>query len=326
MIINAKRVGLISGYVINEDCFIKKGVVYKFSDIDKVKYDFIKPSSILNGGFTISINGKDINFGIHRLQRNEIMPIIDKLIEDISSKNNAKINNDERMNQLVKKQEEIEKRKSYFESIKKELPIHKINLSRAANRNILMLLDEIKVTPITKKFNKDSLIKYIVISINTTGLKAANDDIIELSAIKYVDYEPVEVFNTYVSPRKEIDIERCQNNKFEYEKIISSPKIRNIIPDFDDFAKGFNLVAYNIPFVLKFLYVNGSNLLEQNNIKKYDVSQIYMRAIEENELDKLNDAFYDFNKFVLGYDTISKCLMTEDVFVKSIDLIINNIN
>lgn len=309
--------GFYPKYVIKDDSFIVKDKIYNFADIKEIKYNSLNASKKLNSSFILKTEDKNITLGWPRKQFEEVELVLNKIQENITSKELA-----------IKEKEDNEKKERYNEKINsyteplENVPKYKLTLKSNATRNPLITMEEIKISSINKNFEKDSLIKHIVISINTTGLDVIYDDIIEISAIKYVDYKPVEVFNSFINPRNEINKEWCIENGYDYETIINSPSIKKVIPDFDEFAKGFTLVSYNIHFVLKFLYVNGSNLLEKNKIKKYNVAQIYMKSMNEKEQDSLKDAFLDFNKVLLDNSALSKCIMTENVFENSIERIL----
>lgn len=309
--------GFYPKYIVRNDSFIVKDRIYYFDDIKQLKYNDPKASRKINSSFIIMINGQNITLGWPKKQYDVVEKVVNKIQENITKKD------------LVKKEkEETDKREKYNSKINsykeslKNIPNYEITLNSKATRNPLITMEEIKVSSINKNFNKDSLVKHIVISINTTGLDAINNDIIEISAIKYVDYKPIQIFNTYIKPRNEVSEKWCIENGYDYKTIINSPSIKNVIPDFDEFAKGFSLISYNIHFVMKFLYVNGTTLLENNKVKKYNVSQIYMKSMNEKEQDSLKDAFFDFNKLLLDDSALSKCIMTENVFENSIERIL----
>ena len=45
---------------------------------------------------------------------------------------------------------------------------------------------------------------FVAIDCETTGLKIGGNDIIELAAVKFVDFKPVEKYHTYLKPRNPI--------------------------------------------------------------------------------------------------------------------------
>ena len=214
-----------------------------------------------------------------------------------------------------------------FNNLIKNTKQHNIVIN---NNNItkrkLQDMEEIKLTNITKKFNKDSLIKYVVIDLETTGLKAQSDEIIELTAVKVVDGDPIEYFSTLIKPHKKITDEITSINNITNDMVENAPDITEVIKDFDEFVDGFNIVGHNIVFDLKFLFCNGFNFFNQKGIKIYDTLELSKKAFKDLDNYKL-DNICENNLQILRTDahrSLSDSFATYYLFEACIEIITNN--
>ena len=113
-------------------------------------------------------------------------------------------------------------------------------------------MPEIKYSNIIKTTNPETIQNFIVVDVETTGL-SARDEIIELSAIKFRNFSPVEVFTTLIKPKKEIPPEATRVNHITNDMVLSSPTINQITPAFLEFIADTDiLVGHNLEFDLKF--------------------------------------------------------------------------
>lgn len=123
---------------------------------------------------------------------------------------------------------------------------------------------------LTAKTVMKSVKDFIAVDTETTGLKADKEDIIELSAIKFNDFSPVEVFHTFLKPRKSIPADATEINHITDNMVENAPEFSQIINDFQAFIKGYPIVAYNAKFDMQFLHSSGVDLSKHKN-KIFDV-------------------------------------------------------
>ena len=103
------------------------------------------------------------------------------------------------------------------------------------------------------------------------------------------------------------------------------PTINQIIEDFDKFVDGFSIVGYNICFDLKFLYCNGSNIIE-NKTKIYDVYELAKKVFKNEPNDyKLETICRQMCNLYLdtNHRSLIDCYATNIIFNKCIEEIIN---
>ncbi|MBQ8298631.1 MAG: 3'-5' exonuclease [Clostridia bacterium] len=194
---------------------------------------------------------------------------------------------DSKTEQQKQEKEYQEKRKQRIEEIKlsfnntlNAMDIKTVNIKNNTDyiKKILKEIPEYKFSQITKKTSKQIFKDFIVLDVETTGLSSKNDDIIEISAIKFKNYAPTEYMTTLVKPKKEISEEVTKINNITNEMLQNCPNISEVIDSFSEFIKGFNIVGYNLEFDLKFLYVNNLDLFSEKR-KFYDVLELARKVI-----------------------------------------------
>ena len=96
--------------------------------------------------------------------------------------------------------------------------------------------------------------QYIILDVETTGLDAKEDAIIQLSAIKYdCNGSAIDCFNTYLNPRRNIPYQITQLTGITNKMVAKSPTASQIEQDFFSFAGTSLIVGYNTRFDLRFL-------------------------------------------------------------------------
>lgn len=214
-----------------------------------------------------------------------------------------------------------------FDESLNNIPKHQIviNKDSGIKRQSLVDMKNINFARVGKSFNKEKLFKFVVIDIETTGLSASRNKIIELSAIRFIDFEPTECFSTLINPITKISEEITKITSITNEMVKEAPTISEVIEDFDKFVSGFNIVGYNTIFDLKFLFTNGSRILEQKGIKFYDVCELAKKVIDEGESCKLDSVCEHFEIYRnTSHRSSSDCYATKLVFEKIIDEIVEN--
>lgn len=96
-----------------------------------------------------------------------------------------------------------------FENELDSIPKHEIVINKSSDdfKRSLEKMKNVIFSKIGKSFDKSRLFKFVVIDVETTGLSANRNKIVEISAIKFIDFEPVESFSTLVNPRVSISEE-----------------------------------------------------------------------------------------------------------------------
>ena len=95
---------------------------------------------------------------------------------------------------------------------------------------------------------------YVVFDLETTGLEASKEEIIEIGACKIVDGRIDETFSTFVKPSKHIPKEITTLTGIDDEMVKNAPTINYVMPDFYKFCYGSSIVGHNVSFDMGFIY------------------------------------------------------------------------
>ena len=120
---------------------------------------------------------------------------------------------------------------------------------------------EIKFSTITKRTSVPKLFPFVVVDVETTGLDSKEDEIIEISAIKYEeDFTPVSCFTTLLQSHKSISVEARAVNHIDDSMVAGKPYFAEVAGSFSHYIANCNVVGHNLLFDLKFLHSSGTVL------------------------------------------------------------------
>ncbi|HEK9049213.1 TPA: 3'-5' exonuclease [Clostridioides difficile] len=129
---------------------------------------------------------------------------------------------------------------------------------------------------------------YVVFDLETTGLDASKEDIIEIAAIKFERDVPSEIFSTFVKPSKSIRKKITDITGITDEDVVNAPKIEEVLPHFLNFISDYTLIAHNaifdMEFILDKLYKNGYKKITNKVIDTLALSRKYIRTYEGKKL------------------------------------------
>ena len=182
---------------------------------------------------------------------------------------------------LLKREERILEQKNLFNKTLNAMYNIPPNINKESiyKKKLLKDMPPYKFSQITTKTSKNTFKDFIVIDVETTGLSSKQDDIVEISAIKFKNYTPMEYMTTLIKPKKGISEEATKINNITNEMVMNCPYIEEVIDSFSEFIKGYNIIGYNLEFDLKFLYVNNLDLFTENR-KFYDVLELARKVIK----------------------------------------------
>lgn len=155
---------------------------------------------------------------------------------------------------------------------------------------------------ITKTTNCNKIKNFVAVDCETTGLKVGGNDIIELAAVKFVDFKPVEKYHTYLKPRNPIPTDATAINHITDEMVANSPIFAQICADFQNFVQDFAIVAHNASFDMKFLHVSGLDLSKHTD-KAYDTYTLAKTKIKDLDSYKLSSLCEEQNIQCSNYHT-----------------------
>lgn len=104
---------------------------------------------------------------------------------------------------------------------------------------------------------------YVVIDIETTGLDPLYDEIIEVSAVRYIDNVMSDRYVSLVKPENPISDFIANLTGITNDMVSNSQPIETVLPQFLDFVGSNPLVGHNIHFDINFIYDRSMDILNK---------------------------------------------------------------
>ena len=217
-----------------------------------------------------------------------------KQLEEDHQKKRAEYEAEQLQQRTQKAEEEAERKAKLDSQIAKEKlqkyesfinQIYKVEVAISDTPQVKLNVDEMPELKIARAprdaEQANNLCDFVVIDVETTGLSAKRNKLLEVCAVRFEGFEPVGYMTTFINPKSKIPEKITEINGITDDMVKDAPEIASIYQSFIDFiGKEKNIVAHNIYFDLKFLYANGINLFEVKR-KYYDTLQIARARIPE---------------------------------------------
>ena len=151
--------------------------------------------------------------------------------------------------------------------------------------------------------------EYIALDLETTGLYARHDTIIEIGAVKMRGGEEIDRFQTFVDPGCPLSREVSNLTGITDGMLKGAPKIDTVIPELIDFIGDRVIVAHNADFDLTFIQRACDQLGIEHSFTYVDtltISQNLMPELQKYKLDVVAKAFGlgDFNHHRAADDAV----------------------
>lgn len=168
-----------------------------------------------------------------------------------------------------------------------------------------------------KKYNPSSKVveDYIVLDFETTGFRAGADQIIQIGAIKYINHEPVEIFNSFINPLRHIPVSITRLTGISNEMVEWAPVITQKLPELIEFIGNLPIIAHNASFDMGFLYA--LDKMGDINIPTYtviDTVKLARKMITETKDHKLTTLTEYLQLEHDAHDAIGDCLATAAIY------------
>jgi len=160
------------------------------------------------------------------------------------------------------------------------------------------LVDDIKEMVVNAR-NQSLDDSYVVFDLETTGLSAQADQIIEIGAVKVVNGEIIDRYSTFVNPEIPIPFKIEKLTGINDSMVIDAPKIQEILPKFLAFCGSSILVAHNAEFDMSFVKNKalklgigvGSTVIENTVVDTLSIARFLLPALHNFKLDTLSKHF-----------------------------------
>ncbi|MDD3150327.1 MAG: 3'-5' exonuclease [Candidatus Gastranaerophilales bacterium] len=93
----------------------------------------------------------------------------------------------------------------------------------------------------------------IVLDVETTGLDCLREKMIEFAAVKLVNYEIVDEYETLINPEKLIRPSSMKIHGITDEEVADKPKLSEVMPKILEFIGDYPIVGHNVIFDYNFL-------------------------------------------------------------------------
>ncbi len=104
--------------------------------------------------------------------------------------------------------------------------------------------------------------RFIAFDLETTGTVPGVDQIVEIGAVLFNNFEIESVFSTLINPQRTIPAGASAVNGITDDMVYDKPLIEDILPSFAEFCQDLPMVAHNAPFDAQFVLAD---------VKRYEV-------------------------------------------------------
>ena len=162
---------------------------------------------------------------------------------------------------------------------------------------------------------------YVVFDLETTGLSAVNNRIIEIGAVKVEKGKITDRFSTFVNPKEPIPFQIEQLTSISDEMVLDAPVIEEVLPEFLQFCEGAVLIAHNASFDAGFIEENCRRMDIPTDFTVGDtvaMARILLPNLGKMKLDNVAKAL----NIPLGHHrrAVDDAACTADIFVKFLEM------
>ena len=135
---------------------------------------------------------------------------------------------------------------------------------------------------------------YVAVDLETTGLAAESDAILEIGAVKFrlptrADEEPmIARWSTLVNPGRPIPYNISRLTGITQEELDSAPPLHKVLDDFRHFVGNYPVVGHYVSFELSFLQRQGA-LIGQAHIDTFELASLLLPTAQRYSLGLLAD-------------------------------------
>ncbi len=127
---------------------------------------------------------------------------------------------------------------------------------------------------------------YVALDLETTGLDANRDAIIEIGAVKFRDDNVLDTFSTFVRPGRPIPTPITELTGICDDDVVSAPGLHDVLPQLARFVEQRPVVGHSVGFDLSFLRRH-SRLLENEPLDTFELAGVLLPHADRYSLKAL---------------------------------------
>ncbi len=116
---------------------------------------------------------------------------------------------------------------------------------------------------------------FVAIDVETTGLEAGVDEIIEVAAVKFRGTQVLETFQRLVRPRHSLPIKITHLTGISADDVANAPLFHSVAPDLVRFVKSYPVIGHQVSFDVRMLGAQGLRL-PQPSYDTLDLSMLLL--------------------------------------------------
>ena len=154
------------------------------------------------------------------------------------------------------------------------------------------LVDDLK-SPVQRGDGRALNGKCVVFDLETTGLSAAANKIIEIGAVKIEDGQITDRFSCFVDPGEPIPYEISKLTGIDQSMVAGADKIDKVLPRFIGFCDGAYMVGHNVSFDMSFVEKSAADLglaFDPPYVDTVALARIFLPDLARYKLDTVAKA------------------------------------
>ena len=164
--------------------------------------------------------------------------------------------------------------------------------------------------------------RFVVFDLETTGLSANKDKIIEIGAVKVENGKIIDRFSTFVNPHRLLEPKIIKLTGIDDEILAGAPDDMKVMPEFLEFIKDSVLVAHNAPFDTSFVRnwcKKHGERFDYGFVDTVELSKAVLPDMENYKLDTVCEALEV--ELQNHHRAVNDAEATAELFIKELEIL-----
>lgn len=173
-----------------------------------------------------------------------------------------------------------------------------------------------KKTAAPKYKKSDDFVKdYVVLDFETTGMRAGNDQIIQIGAIRYFDHWKDEEMDQLINPQRHISPTITRLTGISNAMVANAPTISEKVEELLEFIGDLPIIAHNASFDMGFLYaLEGVNGVTIPRYTVIDTVRLARQKIKDTPNHKLTTLGNYLQMEHDAHNALGDCIVTAALY------------